>query len=552
MKRFSYILLFFAVLSPALARAWNWNEDWRMRRDVYRSLDFTVRAGIDRATEMFAKAVSDDMARRVSEQGRVPLFRSCAAEWRKVQVQTESTDFNEAVLSYALFMQGCACEWARDSNEAVRLYSEVLELYPDIAWVAVPARLRLGCLQLSMGELRKADATFETLLSDPASKGTVARVVALRIVGDRHAKAGKLAEAEACWREIISPECQVAGAGRRNAARDRLLALCLAKGDYNYFEDLIFLGVDEKDKAARLNAVRWACGTVCTIWLSNRGWNDFAARAEALYPSESTRNKKLAASLNGFLAWFEARKPDYEAQNRMTAYALDALRVSTLTGVSEKTKKLFGQVEEIIRSQTKPSDAVRIANDAKGILFTVRQVDLARRLPDLIKDPLAASMMRFQIEYDAGKHAAAAVHLEEYLGHKPDPESARNAKMTLARICRDSLGKYDRAIALFLDVNSPPQTLWELHTTYRRAGKKDEAYRMLVELESMFPNEAPAAFYRHAQCLEEDGNKKQAIAIYRRLLSQPEWKKTRESSLAHQALERHGIATGGAVVNEVR
>ena len=52
--------------------------------------------------------------------------------------------------------------------------------------------------------------------------------------------------------------------------------------------------------------------------------------------------------------------------------------------------------------------------------------------------------------------------------------------------------------------------------------------------------------------LEEDGNVKQAIAIYRRLLSQPEWKKTAESSWAHQALERHGVATGGAVVNEVR
>jgi tetratricopeptide (TPR) repeat protein len=188
----------------------------------------------------------------------------------------------------------------------------------------------------------------------------------------------------------------------------------------------------------------------------------------------------------------------------------------------------------------------------KDILCTVQKYDLARRIPDLVKNPLSSSMMRHQIELAAGKHAAAAMCLEEYLGHKPPPDAAKNAKMTLAQIYRDNLGKYDKAIAIFQELNDPPRTLWELYSTYWSAGRKKEAYSMLVELESMFPSEAPRAFYTHAQRLEGDGNVKQAIAIYRRLLSQPEWKKTAESSWAHQALERHGVATGGAVVNEVR
>ena len=67
----------------------------------------------------------------------------------------------------------------------------------------------------------------------------------------------------------------------------------------------------------------------------------------------------------------------------------------------------------------------------------------------------------------------------------------------------------------------------------------------------MFANDAPRAVLTLAQFCEQDGDKKKAIALYRRLLSQPEWKKTGESSQAHQALERLGERTGGAMVNEV-
>ena len=65
-------------------------------------------------------------------------------------------------------------------------------------------------------------------------------------------------------------------------------------------------------------------------------------------------------------------------------------------------------------------------------------------------------------------------------------------------------------------------------------------------------SDAPRAILTLAQFCEADGDKKKAIALYRRLLSQPEWKKTGESSQAHQALERLGERTGGAMINEVR
>ncbi|MBR1920717.1 MAG: tetratricopeptide repeat protein [Kiritimatiellae bacterium] len=543
-------ILAIAAILPLALLAWDWRKDWAMPGEVYRTLDFTVRAGIDRATGVFTKALDGENRNGQSEQDRIASFRAAAGEWRKVQVQSETGEFDERILSYALFMQGCACERAKDSNEAVRLYSEVIELYPDVAWVSVPARLRLGCIQSAMGDVRKSNETLAALLDEPASRGTQARAVALRIYGDRLWDAGKFADAEALWREILAPATK-AEEWRRANARDKLVAVALARGDYSHFDDLVFMDV-AKDAASRLEAVRKMLGTVAWVWLQARGWNDFAARAEKLYPKESERNKKLASSITAFLAWFEGQRALYDAAKDPTKYPMDLLRVATMSAKSETVEPRLKVVEGMIRGEGDAAKAARLAGAAKDLLFAARLYDLARRLPPLIKDPLAASFMRYQIESAAGKHAAAALCLEEYLAHKPEPGAAKSAKSSLAQIYRDNLGKYDKAIALYQEINDPPRTLWDLHATYWKAGKKADAYRMLVELESMFPGEAAAAFYTHAQHLEEDGDKKQAIAIYKRLLSQPEWKKTPQSSWAHQALERHGIATGGAVINEAR
>ena len=113
------------------------------------------------------------------------------------------------------------------------------------------------------------------------------------------------------------------------------------------------------------------------------------------------------------------------------------------------------------------------------------------------------------------------------------------------------MGKYAEAIKLYEDINQPPGTLWDIQWCYRRLGEKKKAQGTLDEI-TFFPDQAARAVWTKAEYFREDGEKDKAIALYRRLLSQPEWKKTQESSLAHQRLEAWGIATGGAVINEVR
>ena len=66
----SLIFVAFAAIVPAV-HAWDWRTDWRMRGDIYRTFDFTVRGGIDRASKAFDKAVTDEFRGGQSEQDRI-------------------------------------------------------------------------------------------------------------------------------------------------------------------------------------------------------------------------------------------------------------------------------------------------------------------------------------------------------------------------------------------------------------------------------------------------------------------------------------------------
>ena len=177
---------------------------------------------------------------------------------------------------------------------------------------------------------------------------------------------------------------------------------------------------------------------------------------------------------------------------------------------------------------------------------------MARTVPDLMKGALTQGWARYTIESRVGNWKGAAQHLEEYIARKPDPAALKRAKWALADICRERTGEVEKAVKLYREIDDPPGTLWALVDCYRRLGKKKEAYMTLDEIASIFEKEAPRAVIRQAQYREQDGEKDKAIALYRRLLSHPEWKKSGESSQAHQALERLGVATGGAMTNEVR
>ena len=549
------LLLSALVLMPGMVWAWDWRESWRMPADVYKGLDFSVRAGVDRAARIFSEAVEAER-RGTPAPIVLPRYRAAQAEWRKVQIQSEAENFDETVLAYSVFMQGCSLECAHDRNEAVKLYTEVLDLYGDVRWVSIPARYRLGCAQISMGDIRRGEATLAELAEDPEAVGEPATGDAMMDTANRRWEKGGLEEAQSLMKGIVQePRYRRTSPRLWNDARMALIVSMFARGELADLDEVVFATVGESaEDAKRLACVRWAfdafdqcLGTARTWWTQR-----FSEQSAIAFPNEGVRKDRENRTRQGFATWFASQRGLYEQSGRMGDYQLAELRICVRL---EKVKSLAGRVESIktlMKAEKDQKKAESMAWDAIKSLDEARQFELARTIPDAIQNPLSATWMRYAVERDAGAWKAAAQMLEEYLTRKPDADGTRNAKWELALILRDRLGKSERAVDIFKELNDPPRTLWELQRTYRGLGKKKEAYEILGELASIFAKEAPEAILTTARYREADGEKEKAIALYRRLLTHPEWKRSGQSSQAHQALERLGIATGGAMVNDVR
>mgnify|MGYP003301621981 CR=1 FL=1 len=130
--------------------------DWHLPGDVYKELEFTDRAAVDRAVKLFQQAI-DAERRGEKVTDLVPMYRAARAEWKKVQIQAEAEGFDEQLLSYVIFMQGLCAARAHDRNEAIKMFGEVIDLYPDETWVSYPARYYLGVTKVGMGDVRAGD-----------------------------------------------------------------------------------------------------------------------------------------------------------------------------------------------------------------------------------------------------------------------------------------------------------------------------------------------------------------------------------------------------------
>jgi len=534
------------ALAP-LGSSADWS--WEMPGEVYKEMDFSFRASVDRASKIFSQACEAER-RGVRVTDLVPRFRAAVAEWRKLQIQAEAENFDETLISYSLFMQAYSRERAHDRHEAMKLYGELIDLHPDVEWIVIPAKYRVASCHYALGENKKGDRAIDAFIDEKANDGHTLMANALNTQAWRFWREGKYEEAMDDWQRILDDRYYANNRNLWNETRDLLIMLSLVTGDFDHFEDMVFQGVKDGDDKGRYERCRWA---VDRAFLSVvHGYWGFRERCAERYPDEKERKKKLEESRRWFVKWFDGQRSIYEKTGHGTDYLFASLNV-TLRFVGEKeSAQVLARVKDYLRSEKKEDAVNARANEAINILIDAGKVDWARTIPDFMKGVLTQVWARYQIERRVSNWKDAIKHLEEYIARKPEASALRNAKGELAWICHYRVDQIERAVKLYLEIDDPPGTLWELVDCYRRLGKKKEAYTLLDEIASIFENQAARAVYAQAQYREQDGEKQKAITLYKRLLSQPEWKKTGESSSAHQALERLGVATGGAMTNEVR
>ena len=547
MSKTLLLVLFSVMSSAAFAVGWS----WRMPGSVYKDLDFTDRAQVDRATKIFEQALNAE-SRGLKVTELVPRYRNAAGEWRKVQVQAETSGDGdkEALLAYAVFMQGYAKQHAHDRNEAIKLYSEVLDLYPEQKFVSVLARYLISRVRRQVGDIKQANADLEEIITDPdAEKHAIYWDVVREVAGIRW-DADKIDEAADLWAKIVFSKANI-GNDIVSSARWNLMVVRIIAKDYGGFEEALFANVD-KSKKKRAAAVQES-----TDWMSGcSGNHPVAAYLERKYPdkkNESKRGKELAGILKSYAEWLERQSDLFAGED--DGWRWELLRFwfyRQLEKPSELSKRIV-RLKGMVKG-CKPELLNGRARTLAMILVKMNRGDEARSVAAMPKDAPSRLRLQSDVEAGLGQWKEVIMYLTELVSLKPPLPSGevKSIKYDMANIYRRRLGAPDKAVKLYLEIDDPPQSLWGLAEALRESGKKNESYTTLTEIASIFPNDAPSAVLRAAQWREQDGAKETAIALYKRLLSHPKWKETGASSAAHQALERLGIATGGAMTNEVR
>ena len=525
--------------------------DWHLPGSVYKEMDFTDRAGIDRATKLFQQAIDAERSGRYKVTDIVPRYRAAAGEWRKVQVQGETGDGNESLLAYATFMQGYSRQQAHDRNEAMKLFNEVLDLYPEQKFIAVPARYMLSRVKRELGDIKAADADLEEIVDDQGADGHPIYYNVLSSLASRRWEQCRADEAADAWAKIVftkgKPDNNLWWGARNNLITARAVGL-----GFDRLEEAIFAGHDEPKKRAEAVVAN-------AKWMSEIDRYDHHAITQFLnrkYPDKKKEGDRRALKekiLKGYAAWFDGESGAFAGVDDGWLFALAQLRAHAAVEKSEQVAKRVKALERFVTG-AKPDQVDGRARTLAYELLAFKQGDAARAVAAMVKNRFPRLQLQSDVENELQNWKGSVMYLNEYAASQPPPSPGdlKRVKYDLAWYYRNRLGDNEKALKIFQELDDPPRSLWGQADCFRSLGKKTEAYKVLVEITSMFPNDAPDAVLRAAQWREQDGEKEKAIALYRQLLKNPKWKESRASSDAHQALERHGIATGGAMTNEVR
>lgn len=504
-----------------------------MPADVYKSMSVAERTCAGRAMKAL-------------ESGN---FRSAASEWSRFDGEFVATA-SEDVLAWASFFKAFGFYKAKDVNKAIELFSEMHELYPDSGAVCQTLFFR-GQAYCGNGDLTKGLADYRELVDDDRFAAHPLAYTAHNRLAWSAMNRRNVAEAEAEWQAVVN----LKQSGNRDAwtnARVALDQLNICRDPASGFAEVAereVFGDSKEDAKAR--CVRMA---QYLSWLFN-SVRSFEGMIAQYCLAQTKGNEKKARSM----AWgFRQKLLDGYEKSARPAYAAAgdewAMELTLLGYRSELEPKAVSKaVDDIavkLRQVSDPAERQRRAVATLRKLGEIRRVKEGKLLLDTITDPVSRAFAGAELGWAVRDGKLVAESLEPIENHA-DTATADRAKRGHADACRELLSEYDKAIKLYEEAPEPPATLWRIAECHRMAGRKAQAQTVLDEICSMFPNDAASAMLRKGDWYSADGDKKKAIGCFRRIMAHQDWKKSGAASQAHQRLEAFGIATGGAVLNDV-
>lgn len=503
--------------------------DWwvAMPTEVFKSLGMSERTCAERAAKAFDER----------------NYKTAANEWKRFESEFVASVSEEAA-AWALFFNAYCLDRAKDKFKAMDLYADVMELYPDSP-AACAALFFRAQAEADNGQDQKALASYQELLDNPAFATHPLAYAAHNRLAWSHLGNAKLKEAMSEWQAVVDLKPE-ANRNQWETARN-YLSMVESLADPLAKSVAVAGGEDVKPEKRCEDLRRWRAWVWDEVWwdrpVVKAYFQNRLGKAKDLRSAELDYLKKFAS------AFSKTAKPIFESCGRgweMMMYDFDTVSALAPKNVGKVIDRVGGEVRKCADPETRSERAVQFIERLRRAEHTTE----AKLFLDLIQDPVKRGRTGADIGWTAkdGKFVAQSLAPLEAM---PDAEVSGDAKRNHARSCQELERDYDAAIKLYEDAPKPPETLWKIAECHRLAGRKPQAQATLDEICGVFPKDAAAAMLRKGDWFEADGDKKNAIACWRRILAHQDWKKADAASGAHQRLERYGIATGGAVLNEV-
>lgn len=555
-KALSFALTLAVVLTAGEAFAFRAGWTWNLPAEKFKKLNFTNRQGVKRAGQLYEEAWNAQHRQGKPFRDLIPLYRAAAGEWRKVQIKFETVGFDESLIAYTTFMQGYCLQAAKDTNEAIKKYEEVMEIYGEERWISLAAKYHLAMTRLGLGDTKMGNNILREMVDDPDGGDHPLVAVAIHKVALLEWYDDKKKKAMGLWERLVDKKNGFYETAHDTweTAQNCLRFTILYNGDFVRFAQFYYDEVDPNNHKQMCETMFGVLGNMG--WLlggGNTGIRSFSAQLEVDYKKPSERNERYREIVVGRAKWLDAQRHIAVAAGREDEYEMKRFYTWLAVPNLKDLEKRIVEIRAVIARQKDPAVFSRWTHEIIGFFHGRGRLVEAGLMIETLRDPNDKLWMRKELAKWQGKWDEALQLIEQYLKIKLPEGRVKEIKYEKAHIYRYCKGDLETAIKLYIEIDDPPRSLWELQGAQRASPKhRKEAFNTLVEIASIFEDQAPRAVYTQACYYEQDGMKEKAIALYKRLLSQPEWKTLGESSAAHQALERLGVATGGAMTNTVR
>ena len=583
--RLLILVLFLALAAIGLPLAAAHGRETALTPDERSKLDTFEGVTIDKADKVFA--------------GKD--YRRSLAEYDAFIVQFPESK----AIPYAILQKGRSLQLLDKRFEAIKVYQEVLDFFPDDVKYAAAAQYRIGQSHAENGDIEKAMKAWLALADDAEYAKEPLGAAALNALADNLLKQGKTDEAVKRY-EQVGVDFRASNPEAARAAIERVAAHHIkTKPDA---EKLRAFYVAAKTFEHNPQTPGEDAATDGLYWRRIREWIKDPANSkftdvqkderDAFYRYWAGKMKGMMPTDDGFqidlceymrayesddAAWTQRLDKQFADRQKVGDYARVVRWINAFATKKDKVEEYYQKLDfakmpnadiqslvyTLLETNRDPDRAkaafdklrsAELPDDAKMSMFNwfrdrsplPGSRDLALRTCELFANADAGRMqalryMHWRCHPHHG-HIRIEKDFPEGLALAADmqkvPAHAKEAFSIGGNLLQWS-GKYEEAIKAYQQADNPPQTLFWTAECLAKLGKLEPAVAQLREVENFFTDVAPEAALRTAYLYRDAGIKEKYVRSLRGVLKK--YPKSGQSSEAHQRLEEMGLPIGGGV-----